>query len=176
MRSQAASSEVQEALKAGLTEMAGAHSALAKARSARGRPARPGGSTARSVEEERVGRLPAARRRAHGEAAKIIDLGNGDYAGPPQRRRRRRRRTLPLSGAIRGSALPMCALGRRVGIHLCALHNSGCAVSHLSTHPRAHRGPYVISYLLEARLSRGKSDPPSLHDDSSALVRGKFPG
>jgi len=82
MRSQAASSEVQEALKAGLTEMAGAHSALAKARSARGRPARPGGSTARSVEEERVGRLPAARRRAHGEAAKIIDLGNGDYVGP----------------------------------------------------------------------------------------------
>jgi len=38
-------------------------------------------SAARCVEEQGVRRLPAARRRARGQAAEVIDLGNGAHVG-----------------------------------------------------------------------------------------------
>ena len=38
-------------------------------------------SAARCVEEQGVRRLPAARRRARGQAAEVIDLGSGAHVG-----------------------------------------------------------------------------------------------
>jgi len=52
-------------------------------------------SAARCVEEQGVRRLPAARRRARGQAAEAIDLGSGAHVGLRKEEEEEESRVLP---------------------------------------------------------------------------------
>ena len=88
--------------------------------------------------------LPAGAATCSGEAhhALLFDTARGASlrtSWPPSFS------TLPLSGTMRGSTLPMRASGR-----------GACCVALVSSHPRTRGAHMTVSYLPEARLNRGK--------------------
>jgi len=97
--------------------------------------------------------LPAGAATCSGEAphALLFDTARGATlrtSWPPSFS------TLPLSGTMRGSTLPMRASGRGVtNVHACACAPQGVLGRTSLTQPWANM---TVSYLPEDRLSRGK--------------------
>jgi len=96
--------------------------------------------------------LPAGAATCSGEAphALLFDTARGATlrtSWPPSFS------TLPLSGTMRGSTLPMRASGRGMSVHACACTPQGAVSPRTRDRFCAHM---TVSYLPEARLSRGK--------------------